>query len=91
MMAAGTALALAGLLAMPASAAPAGMAGLNSAVATQPAAEKVHWRPYRHCHWRRGFRRCHGGVAYYGGYGPGVQLYIGPSRRGHRQHRRRHH
>jgi len=89
-MAAGTALALAGLLSTVASAAPPRMAVLNSAVVAESAVEKVDWRPYRHCHGRRGYRRCHGGV-YFGGDGPGVQLYIGPSRRAHRHHRRRHH
>jgi hypothetical protein len=52
--------------------------------------EQVHWRSYRHCHWRYGWRRCHGGYAryyrpyYYGS--PGIYLRFG----GHRHHRHHH-
>lgn len=51
----------AGAQALPATKALAPGVSGNSAV------EPVHYRPYRHCHWRYGYRRCHGG--YYGGYG----------------------
>src|SRR5262245_26252506 len=37
--------------------------------------EQVHWRPYRHCHPRRGF--CHGGRAYRRYWAP-TDLYIPP-------------
>jgi len=43
--------------------------------------EQVHWRRYRHCHWRYGYRRCHGGYAYrpYGySYGYGYPYYRRP-------------
>lgn len=59
----------------PASAAPVGAGAL--AAATERAApggvETVHYRPYRHCHWRYGRRWCHGPhFGYYGyGFGPG--------------------
>lgn len=64
--------------------------------------EKVHYRPYRHCHWFRGYRRCHGGQYSYGydpyyssydypyysyGYSPGFSLFLGGGRH-HRGHRR---
>lgn len=87
MMAAGIAFAMAGLMAVPASAAPIGLAAFDAEGLTKTTAEKVHWRPYRHCHWRRGERWCHGGRGYRN-RGPGINLYIGPSRRG--QHNRRH-
>jgi hypothetical protein len=57
--------------------------------------QKVHYRNYRHCHWRNGRRWCHGGYrrGYRGNYGPGISLYIGPrwgwGRRHHRRHWRR--
>jgi hypothetical protein len=88
-LAAGIALAVAGLMAAPASAAPAGLAAFDSAGLTKTATETVNWRPYRHCHWRRGDRWCHGGRAYYRGRGPGINLYIGPSRRGRHNRRNR--
>ena len=46
----------------------------------------VHYRGYRHCHRRYGYRhrRCHGGYAYYG-YGPSIVLGFG-SRRHHHGH-----
>ncbi len=54
--------------------------------------EQVHYRGYRHCHWRHGHRHCHGGRAYRSyGYTPGVSIYIGKGKRhgyGHRRHHR---
>ena len=88
MMAAGIAFAVAGLMAAPASAAPIGSAAFDGAGLTKTAAEKVNWRPYRHCHWRRGDRWCHGGRGYRS-RGPGINLYIGPSRRGRHNRRNR--
>ena len=34
--------------------------------------QPVHWRRWRHCHWRAGWRRCHGYRSYrrYGYYRP---------------------
>jgi hypothetical protein len=57
----------------------------NQASVAQP----VHYRGFRHCHRRWGYRRCHGGYAY--GYRPGVFIGFGTGRRhwggGHRHHR----
>jgi hypothetical protein len=68
------------------------MAGFAKSVTVDGAeVQQIHWRSYRHCHWRYGRRYCHGG------YRPGVRLYYGPSyHRNHRYHRyhrhhRRHH
>jgi hypothetical protein len=64
----------------------------NQASVVQP----VHYRSFRHCHRRWGYRRCHGGYAYYG-YRPGVFIGFGSGRRhwgghhrfhGHRGHHR---
>lgn len=87
-MIAGAALLALGMAA-PASAAPLGAA---TAAAVQPAAtngiEKVHYRRYRHCHYRYGKRWCHGGKRYYNGYySPGVNIYIGPKYK-HRKYRK---
>jgi len=64
------------------------MAGFGTSVVVDGAAlEQVHWRPYRHCHWRWGRRYCHG--AY---HRPGVRLFYGPRHhRHHRDHHRRWH
>lgn len=52
--------------------------------------EQVHYRGYRHCHWRHGHRHCHGERTYRRyGYGPGVSIYIG-KRYGHRHRGHRH-
>jgi hypothetical protein len=55
-----------------ASAAPIGnLATVPDRVGTaNPLLDRVHWRGWRHCHWRHGWRRCHGGGYgyYYGGY-----------------------
>ena len=87
---AAVAMGLVGLLASPANAAPTGLDVLKSATAFSPAAEKVHWRRYRHCHRRWGHRRCHGPRRYYRGWGPGIYLHIGPRHRGHRPNRAHH-
>jgi hypothetical protein len=53
--------------------------------------EQVHWRGYRHCHWRYGYRRCHGGHYYrpypYWGWGPGIHFRFGGGHRHHFHHR----
>lgn len=72
------------------------MSPLGSVLAEAPPdlAEKAHTK--RTCWWRDGKRHCRNvthrhrwGKRY--GYGPGINLYIGPSRhgvhRGHRNHR----
>jgi len=41
---------------------------------------QVHWRGYRHCHWRHGDRWCHGGGHW---RGSGIYLDLG----GRRHHR----
>jgi hypothetical protein len=57
--------------------------------------DTVHWRRWRHCHWRAGWRRCHGYRGYrrygYGHYGyrwggPSIVLGFGGHR--HRGWRR---
>ena len=87
MTAVGLALSLAAVLATPATAAPAGLGALDTGGYTKLAVETVNWRPYRHCHWRRGDRWCHGGRSYYRDRGPSINLYFGSGRRG-RHHRR---
>lgn len=80
----------AGLMASPASAAPAGFGVLKSAAAADTSAMNVHWRRHRHCHRRHGRRHCHG-RRHYRSYGwPGVSLYFGTRHRHHRHHRRHH-
>jgi hypothetical protein len=84
------AMGFAGLMASPASAAPAGLGVFKSATATDTSATKVHWRRYRHCHRRHGRRYCHG-RRHYRSYGwPGISLYFGTGHRHHRHHRRHH-
>ena len=51
---------------------------------TQKLTEAVHYRGYRHCHWRYGHRRCHGGYAY---YGPSIYLGFRSGRRHHHHFR----
>lgn len=73
-----------GLFVTPSSAAPL---RYTEAPTVSTAVDQVHWRRFRHCHQRWGDRRCHG-PRFYRGYGPGVNLYIGPGRRwGHRHGR----
>lgn len=80
-------LGLVGLTPTSAFAAPSGQALAlpKGELASATGVVQVHWRGYRHCHWRHGWRRCHGG--YYGYYGPGVYLHFGHR---HRFHRNRH-
>jgi hypothetical protein len=73
------------VMATPSQASPLG-AATSLKIEGTAAAQPVHWRGYRHCHWRMGDRWCHGG-RYYRSRGPGVRLYIGPSRRGWRGRR----
>jgi hypothetical protein len=62
----GAAVLLATMITVPAGAAPISGGALKQDV---PAADRqidaVHYRGWRHCHWRRGYRHCHGGYAYY--------------------------
>lgn len=84
------ALSLGAVMASPAAAAPLGAGTMQAATPAGSVAEKVHWRPYRHCHRRHGRRYCHGGRSYrrYDVF-PSVGIYIGPKK--HRHHRRHHH
>ena len=50
----------------------------------------VHWRSWRHCHWRHGERFCHGGRRHWDNGGPGINLYIGGKRRHHHDRHDRH-
>jgi hypothetical protein len=83
------------LASSPANAAPLSNVGGLKDAGTTTSLQQVHYRPYRHCHWRHGYRRCHGGYGYrYGyGYGPGVYLNFGGRRHHHhhRHHRRGRH
>ena len=85
------AMCIAGLMmTSPASAAPLGAVALQAAAQSDSAAQQVHWRGYRHCHWRHGRRYCHG-RRYGRVYGwPGVGIYVGP-RHHHRHHWHRGH
>jgi hypothetical protein len=78
------ALALFTLTTGPANATPSGLDVLKSTTSNSATAEKVHWRGYRHCHRRYGYRRCLGGYAYYD-YGPTIILGFG-GRRHHHHH-----
>jgi hypothetical protein len=85
------ALSFAGLMASPASAAPSGLGTLKGATTIDSSATKVHWRRYRHCHWRHGRRHCHGRRHYRSyGWGPSFGIYFGSGKRHHRHHRRHH-
>lgn len=85
------ALSLAAAIAGPAAAAPLGAGAMQATAPAGSVAEKVHWRPYRHCHRRHGRRYCHGGRSYRRYGGPGIGIYIGPKPRHYRHHRRHHH
>ena len=88
-----------GLAALPNSASAASLGGAAQATSTIGDAGVVddHSRGYRHCHWRYGRERCHGGYAGYryrdyGYYGydpyyrrPGFGLYLDLG--GRRHHR----
>src|SRR4051794_19433389 len=52
-----------GLAAGSAQALPAPKA-LDNGVSGSTGLEQVHYRGFRHCHWRYGYRRCHGGYAF---------------------------
>ena len=69
-----------------------GLSGLKKAAPTQ--VDTVHWRRWRHCHRRWGWR-CHGyrhygyGYRYYGSpyyYRPGIVFGFGGFRRHHHHH-----
>ena len=80
-------------LASPASAAPSGLGVLKGATTVDSSATNVHWRRYRHCHYRKGRRYCHG-RRHYRSYGwPSFGVYFGEKRRYHhrRHHHRKHH
>jgi hypothetical protein len=77
-------------MANPASAAPSGLGVLKGATTVDSSATKVHWRRYRHCHYRHGRRRCHG-QRHYRSFGwPSVGIYFGEKRH-HRHRKHRHH
>jgi hypothetical protein len=60
--------------------------GYDKAAADSPAID-VHYRNYRHCHWRYGERWCHGHRRHLGIYGGGPSIYLNF---GHRHHNRHH-
>ncbi len=76
---------------------PAGMA--NTVNASDVALEQIHYRNWRHCHWRDGERFCHRGGRHYNryngerfyGYGtsPGIYLRFGGGQRHHGYNRNR--
>src|SRR5262245_32578228 len=97
----GAAVLLATMITVPAGAAPIG--GLKQDVtAADRQIDAVHYRDWRHCHWRQGYRYCHGGYVrpyrdydyyyddypYYYGY-PGFYGY--GFRFGHHHHHHGHH
>lgn len=68
-------------------------AKLGSQAVQSSSIHDIHWRKYRHCHWRNGHRYCHGKHyrrSYYGA--PGIYLNFGTQHRHHgkkhRDHRR---
>lgn len=69
------------IAAAPASALPKGPVSSETGAAS--IVDNVHWRGWRHCHWRHGERFCHGGRRW-GWGGPGVTIDIAPGRRHHR-------
>jgi hypothetical protein len=71
-----------GFFAVPASAAPLGVNGVQAETSQSTTAEPVS---YRRCWWRDGHRHCRWVEDTYG-YGPSVGIYVGPN--GHRHHRR---
>ncbi len=78
-----------GLVTAPASAAPMGPSAAAILAPAATAAEPVDYRPYRHCHWKKGRKWCHG-PHYRSSYGPGVSIYIGKKPR-YYKHRKYHH
>lgn len=78
-------LAIASTFSPPANAAPMGKLpnAKDRADVTQ-----VHYRSYRHCHWRHGHRWCHGPDYGYYDYDYGPNVTFGFS--GHRHHRHHH-
>lgn len=55
-------------------------------------AMNVHWRGWRHCHWRYGERYCHGGRRWNRGWdGPGIYLNFGKRHHGHHRGKYRKH
>lgn len=56
-------------------------AGRSAVAPTSSAVDSVHYRDWRHCHWRHGERWCHGG--YDRGYdrGGGIVLRFGSGHR----------
>ena len=79
-------------LAASANAAPVSSAALQGGASTTSAlTEHVHYRGYRHCHWRGGIRRCHGGYGNRYSGSPGIYLRCGNRNHGHRHHGNRHH
>ena len=86
----GAAALLAMMITVPASAAPISGGMLKDVTAADRQIDAVHYRDWRHCHWRGGYRYCHGGYDYDYGYDyPYYYGYPGYSvfRFGHRHHR----
>jgi hypothetical protein len=81
---------------MGASASPASAAPIGRALADIPVGsaqiERVHYRDWRHCHWRYGDRWCHGQRYGYYRHRPGFSIYLNLGDRGwrHRRHHRHH-
>jgi hypothetical protein len=87
--------------ALPSSASAASLGGAANATSAigDAGVVNVHSRGYRHCHWRNGRERCHGGYAryryrdygYYGYYPyyrrPGFGLYLNFGGRRHNRWR----
>src|SRR5262245_58454685 len=76
------------VITVPAGAVPISGGVLKDVAAADRQIDAVHYRDWRHCHWRRGYRYCHGGDDYDYGYD---DYYGYPSysvfRFGHRHHR----
>jgi len=74
--------------AAPTSATAAPLATAPRLDASSATVTNVHWRKWRHCHWRFGERYCHGGRRWHRGWdGPGIYLNFGKRHHGHHRDR----